>query len=331
MHIPSFSHRNVAASALIALMVFTLGFVLSNNKFYSSKESALLSQALPTTTPESMDKDSDVDGLPDWKERLYGADIYNKDSDGDGTSDGDEIRAGRNPIVANTAKQGEAPSDLLGYLQDANFATSSTDIAGIKKEFFTKFLAERSGEIKETTFRDLIKKEVGALQITPSLQLTDLNITADNSDAALREYVNGFGAFIAIYRVRSHRTEDEILVDAMKTKNSATLKELQLPAITYHNFVKDLLALKVPSSLASDHLLIVNGYEGMSKGLLAMQELFTRPIPGTAGYQAYSRYRLDVTAGYGKLVTTVIEKKLIFKSTEPGYPFYWNTVAAKKQ
>jgi len=42
-------------------------------------------------------KDSDLDGLTDRKERLYGLDPFNPDTDGDGFSDGDEFSKGYNP------------------------------------------------------------------------------------------------------------------------------------------------------------------------------------------------------------------------------------------
>lgn len=41
--------------------------------------------------------DTDKDGLTDKVEKMLHADPYNADSDGDGTSDGDEIKTGRNP------------------------------------------------------------------------------------------------------------------------------------------------------------------------------------------------------------------------------------------
>ena len=73
--------------------------------------------------------------------------------------------------------------------------------------------------------------------------------------------------------------------------------------------------------------MIVNGYDLMSRGLLQVQAMYTKPIVATAGYQAYMRYKFDVTTGYAALVSTVINEKIVFTSDEPGYPFYWNTVA----
>ncbi len=45
-----------------------------------------------------MENDIDKDGLSDDKEKLYGSDPKNPDSDNDGFSDGEEVNGGFNPI-----------------------------------------------------------------------------------------------------------------------------------------------------------------------------------------------------------------------------------------
>lgn len=44
--------------------------------------------------------DSDQDGLPDLIENIYRTDLNNPDSDGDGTTDGEEVRQQRDPALA---------------------------------------------------------------------------------------------------------------------------------------------------------------------------------------------------------------------------------------
>lgn len=314
----SLQHKGLLASCIIALTVFLVGFYITNSTVRSQNNDALLSQKV-LGDGDSVDIDSDMDTLPDWKERLYGSDIYTVDSDKDGTNDGDEIRAGRNPMK-------KAPNDQLAYLQDPDFATSTTDLEGIRREFYIKFLSERSRDIRETTYRDLIKTNVNPKRFRPTGEIVHLNISSNNSPEAIRAYINAFGKLTDKYSVRTHRKEEEILNTALESKKASDLGDLQLPAVTYRNFSKDLAELSVPSSFAKSHLLIVNGYDGMSKGILGMQLLFSDPISGTAGYESYMRYRFDVTTGYASIVSYIIEKNMIFTKNEPGYPFYWNTI-----
>ncbi len=322
MDLSHIAHKNLIASGAVAIIILGVGFYMnrpSTDGTFSRVADESKVGAYSTSSEDIATRDTDGDGLLDWEERLQGTDPFNPDTDGDGTRDGKELESGRDP-----RKKG--PNDKLALLQDPNFATSSTDLTGIKKEFFAKYLATQSRDIRETTYRDIIKG-FNPKQYKPTGTLLDLNITSDNSVEALRTYGNGFGVIIKKYTTRSHRTEEEILGDGLKTKDDRTLNELQLPAIAYKNFALDLKVIAVPSGVAQQHLLIVNGYEGMAKGLLGMQKLFSNPVDGAGGYQTYTRMRLDVTTGYAGVVSYFANQGVTFTSSEPGYPFYFNMVS----
>lgn len=324
MDLSRIPHKNLLVSGVVALFILGIGVYVNK----APKSELLLAEKdahtnISSTSTDISIRDSDNDGLLDWEEHLYGADPLNGDTDGDGTSDGKEIAEERNPT-----KPG--PNDNMLAIQDPNFATSSTDITGAKKEFFAKYLAEQSKDIRETTYRDLISG-FNPEKFKSTNELADLNIISDNDTLALRTYGNAFGELInRKYTLRTSRTEEEILEDGLRTKTDATLKELQLPAVTYKNFSDDLKTMRVPSGLAKYHLLIVNGYDGMSKGLLGMKVLFSNPIDGAAGYQRYTLARLDVTTGYAGIVSYFADHQVTFTSDEPGYPFYVNTVTTQK-
>jgi len=322
-------HKNLIATSVIAFfaVLLVLFFTRGNETFFN--ERALLTQTLPSFESEVTDIDTDLDGLPDWKEKLYGTDYATADSDGDGTNDGDEVRVGRNPAVPNTANMGEPANDKLVYLEDPNIATSSTDLLGIKKEFFAKYLAEGSREIREETYRDLVKT-VDAKRFAPRHELLGLNITSDNSAEGVKTYANAFGVIIKKYLDhRMERSEDDLIEAALTKKDKVVQEELQLFAIAYRNFAKDLLLLDVPSTLARAHLLVVNGYDGMATGLLSVATVQNDPVNGTAGYQAYLKYRIDVVSGYGMIVAHIANEHITFAANEPGYPFYWNTTSQR--
>lgn len=321
-------HFNLLMSGFVALTILGIGIYVNRTP---GGEQSLVARDVASsntqyagnsTSTDISVRDSDNDGLPDWEERLQGSDPFNADTDGDGTSDGKEVVSGRNPLKAG-------PDDKMPVLQDPNFATSSTDLVGIKKEFFAKYLATQSKDVRETTYRDLIAG-FNPKKFKSTNELADLNITSDNDVDALRTYGNAFGKVIQKYIALTHRKEEDILADGLKTKSDATLKELQINIVTYKNFSDDLKAVKVPSVLAKEHLLIVNGYDGMSKGLTGMKVLFSNPIDGAAGYQRYTLARLDVTNGYAGVIVYLAKHNVTFTSDEPGYPLYVNTVTQKK-
>lgn len=311
-------------SIFLAIIIVGGGvFVLNKDRIFSNDEvpeaspSAITLAAVPST--ETNESDSDKDGLPDWKEALYGSNLDNPDTDKDGTRDGDEVRMGRDPIKP-------APNDELNQFVDMRFATSESDILGLKKEFFAKFLAERAAEIREVTLRDVVQKNLDATKFQPRYQVVDMKVTSDSSVEALRTYGNEFGKLINKYQMSRHRQETDILLDGMKSKSTEVLRELQYPATSYLNFSKDLRELTVPMAVLKDHLTIVNSYDIMGRSLLALQELYTNPIQGAAGYEGYTKYRMDVITGYAGIIRVFGEFNVVFAENEPGFPFYWNTV-----
>lgn len=316
-------HKNLIISAIVATLIVVTGFYVNQKDPPLSSEKLASSDNSATTTSLG-DRDSDEDGLPDWEEALYGTNPRNPDTDGDGTNDGDEVRSDRNPNKPY-------PNDSLTMLQDPNFSTTTRDIDALRKEFFERYLAEQGNEIRETTYRDLIDK-FDPIPLKTTNDFSGLIISGDNGLQSLRAYGNEFGKVIDKYTSNPTNLREENIIDeALKTKSGATLKELQLPAIVYKNFSEDLRAIQVPSQLAGAHLLVINGYDGMGRGLLAMQGLFSDAINGAAGYQTYSRSRLDVTRGYSEIVSFFIKNNVTFSETEPGYPFYFNTISPKAQ
>ncbi len=317
-------HKNLIASAVVALIVVSMGFYFTQNENGGASRFAknTATQKTPATTDDAMLRDSDADDLPDWEERLRGSDPFVADTDKDGTTDGAEVLAGRDPI-----KKG--PNDIVPVLAGPNFATSSSDLYGIKKEFFAKYLATASREVRETTFRDLVKG-FNPEKFTPTNELLDLNVSSDTSDEALRVYGNDFGLIIKKYTAKPLRTEEEILKEGLATKSDASLKDLQLLIIAYRNFSRDLKALPVPIPLAEEHLKIVNGYDGMSRGLLGMLRLFSNPVDGAAGYQTYTRMRLEMVLGYSGVVAYLSKRQIVFSQSEPGYPLYGHMGTTKK-
>ena len=314
-------------SAVLAVAIIVLGLIASGKaQLYTQKR--LATQNMPSnsilsvsTSTEYTDRDTDADGLPDWEEHLFGSDPLKFDTDGDGTPDGEEVRLGRDPTKPNTAKKGMPANDYLPSIQDPHFATSTTDVLGIKKEYFAKFLAVEGNKVREQTYKDLLKHfDPNTLKVHN--ELVDLNVSSDNSVEGMHAYGNAFGNIIKKYVKRSHRTEEDILKDGIKASSSAPLRELQLPAIDYMNFSADLKLTRVPSALASSHLKIVNGYEQMSKGLLAMQLLYSDPVVGAGGYQAYTIGKVEVTKGYAEIVVIFAKNAVTFTRDEAGYPFY---------
>ena len=104
----------------VVLIIGGVVFVLK----YSSRESLLGINFGSKNSKISQEnfKDSDNDGLRDWEEELFGTDINNPDTDGDGYLDGEEVDSGHNPLVK--APGDNCPPGLNHQAQFANWQMS---------------------------------------------------------------------------------------------------------------------------------------------------------------------------------------------------------------
>ncbi|MDR1640253.1 MAG: hypothetical protein LBT59_11200, partial [Clostridiales bacterium] len=97
---------------------------------------------LITPTPNALSLDSDNDGLPDKVEISIGTDPFNKDTDGDGLSDGDEVNVyGTNPLKEDTDDDGlpdnveiyDLLTDPLSEDSDGDGRTDVDEITNIRR------------------------------------------------------------------------------------------------------------------------------------------------------------------------------------------------------
>ncbi|EKD58572.1 MAG: hypothetical protein ACD_56C00096G0005 [uncultured bacterium] len=121
--------------------------------------------------------DSDCDGLTNEEELLYNTDITNKDSDGDGYSDGVEVKSGYSPTIAApddrakpmTSAEDESTPAVAGtsstesYAQEFNSLIESKGANPITtievQEFVDKTIVEKAGPALTFENLPLIERE----------------------------------------------------------------------------------------------------------------------------------------------------------------------------
>jgi hypothetical protein len=104
--------------------------LINNNlsiKIVNAKEETFLTKEnnLIQAYPVVIVVDSDEDGLSDDMEREIGTDPNNKDTDGDGYTDGDEIKKGYSPIISAYNTDGDEVKSLENILKKASPMTNA--------------------------------------------------------------------------------------------------------------------------------------------------------------------------------------------------------------
>jgi len=323
------NRRSIRTNPLLLASLFAagvLGYILVDSsalRFSGTAQSASLAranavQAEATNTLQELNIDSDRDGLPDWKELLYHTDPKRADTDGDGTPDGTEMREGRDPTVPG-------PNDRISYLRGLEATTTS--ISAARRKFLEAYLRQAGRQIQEDTFKQIVST-FDSRPFTSKYALSDLFVDPASGTSTYREFGNTFGKTIDRYLSAGVRSEDDIVDELSRVredpqKSRSVLAELERPAAHYRNFAADLSKLRVPLELSQYHLLIVNGYDIMSRSLLEMKKLYDNPVQGAGAYQAYMRAKYDVTRGYAGLVVSFARRGVVFERSEPGAPFTW--------
>ncbi|HEX9609122.1 MAG TPA: hypothetical protein VGA06_02855 [Candidatus Paceibacterota bacterium] len=235
-------------------------------------------------------EDSDNDGLYDWEEELWGTDPQNKDSDGDGTEDGDEVANDRHPGKP-------APNDVLtkgssvtlqesinAYLTDEN-RTETEKIALKLFQGYSELRKEDGlgGADEEALLKGLISGQFA--NKAPRYHINELATVAD-SESARAEYKRAFDAVTTLF---SDVTENELLTleRALESEQEADIAKLDIAISVYTDATRRLLIMPVPKGIAVQHLDLLNNIVRFRDGVSDMRTSLDDPIRGSAGVQTY--------------------------------------------
>ena len=123
----------------------TLGVIVNVLRFLGTPIAQEQSKEAPPQDPSFLE-DRDRDGLSDAKEEIYGTNSDLPDTDGDGFTDGDEVRKGFDPTVAGQGKIADNPA-LMANLTIAYFEwareTSNIEDPQLSEQAIQTFLVSR--------------------------------------------------------------------------------------------------------------------------------------------------------------------------------------------
>jgi uncharacterized protein involved in exopolysaccharide biosynthesis len=140
--------RNANLSVLVLVFLVVASF-----SFYAFAENN-------STSENNVFLDSDQDGLTDLEEGSYGTDPKNRDTDGDGYSDGAEVKSGYDPTVP-------APGDRMDSETKSLSQTTTPEVAGETDENnLTEKVAQKISELSQSAdeeSQEISMEEIKAL------------------------------------------------------------------------------------------------------------------------------------------------------------------------
>lgn len=258
----------------IILVAVVLNYFQSNTTKYTNN-----SLASATDTANSFATlDSDHDGLPDWKEALYGTDPHKADTDGDGTSDLQEILQNRDPLKPNTAPPGQEPNDKIDPAIIEKNQTALVEyeklneIDKFSRNLVSNVIASQptSGPMDQSAMDSILLKSLGEIPQKNYVAVTkssDLNLLkTDNTNLVknMTDYVNNF--YLEIAKLPLLLGKDLNVISSYISNGNASDKlELLKIADRYQIIVNNLIKMPVPVAIGyydiNYHLNVINDLE----------------------------------------------------------------------
>ncbi len=318
---------------VISLLIVGGGFFILKN-YGSEKPRQITKQKLSSDSEpiiaQEINKDSDNDGLKDWEEVLWKTDPNNPDTDKDGTPDGQEIKEGRNPLIAG--KNGKTdkiespkPDEIYPLLSAA--PSSLTEALG--QQFFNAYLSlmqEGSGQIseqdKEALIASFLKTTDNFSQAPRELYVkSDIKIDSGENQNIIKEYGNNLALIIKKYFDPIPETEMTVFYKAMQNQDKSELLKLKPIASAYKKTSGEFLSLEAPESFSEKHLALINDFSDISQTIENMQKVLDDPVIAVSAISQYQKSSLEAYKILAGINDYFSENNIIFAANEPAELF----------
>jgi len=207
--------------------------------------------------------DRDQDGLMDEEEYMYGTDINNPDSDGDGYRDGVEVESGYDPLKP-------APDDKI-FFENKKILTQINNKEtklNLTNEFFAKLSTEKSSELdllgNYYNNPDSFQKNEENLSA-----LSNISLTSEEMDNFIQETISNSGAE---NKMKLIPEDDIIILDEVKGNKKKVEKEEKEQIEKYLTQLLYILSINKPFTVEEQSLLPQIGVSYINNLNLDIQE-----------------------------------------------------------
>lgn len=228
----------MVALITIIVVVIVYGVVVAVGKIWSEDKAATASPTPNQIAVQDFSLDTDRDGLPNVVESLYHTDPSKADTDGDGTSDGEEVSAGRDPLNSTSE---DAIRDIITGDTVAKqntytakyLATLPTDLAReeiLNKERVQAFVEQEKGSLLTPVTDADIRLTSGAGKDAVSTYLDSISSTHNSAikDVSSSDIEAAYQAFYASPQTSSALAD----IEKVLINNVTTLKTVSVPTET---------------------------------------------------------------------------------------------------
>jgi hypothetical protein len=265
-------------------LVFVVSiFFLKSSSNFKNTDSARQEAGLiynKQTVRDLVNRDTDGDGVPDWQEILWGTDPT-KTETVDGVPDSVEIQK------LKASGETEATSTITGTSSTADSTTTNE----FSKELFSTVasLTETGGVDQNTvdTLSSSLAQQINNPVVKKVFTSSEIKISSDNSAQAIKIYgsalANLFNKYPTLYTGGVVTPIAQALGDAMQTylvngNDVHALSKLNSTIKTIDAVIVAMTKMTVPQNLSTTHLAVLNGFEIINENLNDIQLTDTDPV-----------------------------------------------------
>ena len=262
---------------ILAFALVIVGYIYSAYFAESEEDKQVVSVVSSSKSASTID--SDDDSLADWQEELWGTNAHKFDTDGDGTSDGREVKEGRDPLVPGPDDRYSKPlvaTNLASgatyeYDKDTNVGNNLTEQVSIN--LATNYLNAKSlgtySPAMGEQIADQITTTVTNAGLYNDILLSDLNIGPMTTSAStIVDYGTKIDSAIKLgFKPNQELGETEIIQASLSIGDYAKLRELKPYIDGYKASTQRLLAISVPGQFAQIHLDFTRAFDTLAKSL----------------------------------------------------------------
>ncbi len=269
----------IGSAILLGVLIWVGSMVLGKSATYTKKEKDN-SVAGSSESENFYTMDSDKDDIYDWEEGLWGTDPNKADTDGDGVSDGEDIKERKEAIQDRNDIEGE-----IALSEDLN----QTEIFA-RQLFSAASLANQSGGLSPESlnnFSESFGKSISGASIADLYRPSDLKL----GQVSAAEYKKDLSMIFKPYLDSKLSTESAIYL--MSTGNVSAETDIEKLAELHHGISNSLASLEVPFAVAGPHLAMANNSAKISLALLNLKNLEQDPILAMIGLRQYFEYSTE--------------------------------------
>lgn len=311
--------RSKKLTIFVAILILLTGIliggylVLKSGRGSASQLSDILngnSVQLNACEPNASDanKDSDGDGLKDWQEmQIYHSDPCKPDTDGDGYTDGEEIASGYDPTKKAPGDElpgtkPQTPRPLPQNLTEALKQQLNSQITGNNIHAFNE-----NGQLLSSSelenypgIQDTVQQIMAGADTLFAPDLIDTNqikTSPDNSRTAVQHYAAAASVAMTMVATQVEATQEQKSFSGSESQiflnalQKNDFSELDLRLKIYQDTYEKFKTLTVPSDMLALHKQQLNIFSSLIKIYQAIKEVNSDPLKADLALQSYDVLR----------------------------------------